>query len=72
MVLADYKESMNIVNEIDLTKAQQKAIETLRNQSFPDHQVERSYFKQLPHMRALQYEENQLIGYLGLDYRMIK
>lgn len=72
MVLADYKESMNIVNEIDLTKTQQKAIETLRNQSFPDHQVERSYFKQLPHMRALQYEENQLIGYLGLDYRVIK
>lgn len=63
---------MDIVYEIDVTPAQHKAIEVLRNRSFPHHQVKRSYFKQLPHMRALQYEQEQLIGYLGLDYRVIK
>jgi Acetyltransferase (GNAT) family. len=63
---------MKIVYEIDVTKEQHEAIESLRNQSFPDHQANRSYYKQLPHMRALQYENNILVGYLGLDYRAIK
>ncbi|EKZ9057849.1 GNAT family N-acetyltransferase, partial [Vibrio vulnificus] len=47
---------MDIVFEINVTEAQHKAIEALRNQSFPEHQANRSYYKQLPHMRALQYE----------------
>ncbi len=63
---------MKIVYEIDVTKEQHDAIESLRNQVFPDHQANRSYYKQLPHMRALQYENNILVGYLGLDYRAIK
>ncbi|EHZ2652376.1 GNAT family N-acetyltransferase [Vibrio vulnificus] len=63
---------MKIVYEIDVTKEQHDAIESLRNQVFPDHQANRSYYKQLPHMRALQYENNILVGYLGLDYRVIK
>ncbi len=56
---------MKIVYEIDVTKEQHDAIESLRNQVFPDHQANRSYYKQLPHMRALQYENNILVGYLG-------
>nr|WP_295893939.1 GNAT family N-acetyltransferase [uncultured Vibrio sp.] len=63
---------MNIVNEIDITEEQHLLIEVLRNQSFPDHKASRSYFKQLPHMRALHYDGDQLVGYLGLDYRVIK
>ncbi|TOI86897.1 hypothetical protein CGI50_23895 [Vibrio parahaemolyticus] len=45
---------MKIVYEIDVTKEQHEAIESLRNQAFPDHQANRSYYKQLPHMRAAQ------------------
>lgn len=63
---------MKIVYEINVTEKQHKEIMMLRNQSFPKHQVSRSYFKQLPHIRALQYEGDVLIGYLGLDYRVIK
>lgn len=63
---------MDIVYEIDLSDVQHRAIQALRNQSFIHHQVSRSYFKQLPHMRALQYEGNQLVGYFGLDYRVVK
>ncbi|HFK4370176.1 TPA: GNAT family N-acetyltransferase, partial [Vibrio parahaemolyticus] len=42
---------MEIVQEIDVSELHHKAIEALRNQAFPDSQVSRSYFKQLPHMR---------------------
>ncbi|MDD1827070.1 GNAT family N-acetyltransferase [Photobacterium sp. ZSDE20] len=62
---------MEIISEIEVSKEQHQAITALRNSAFPDHQVERSYYKQLPHMRALQYEQEKLVGYLGLDYRMI-
>ena len=62
---------LNILAEIDLDSCTHFVIQELRNSSFPDHQVERSYFKQLPHYRALQYENDKLIGYMGLDYRII-
>ncbi len=46
---------MDIYPEIELSKEQHNSIEVLRNKSFPEHQVTRSYYKQLPHMRALKY-----------------
>ncbi|CAM3033354.1 GNAT family N-acetyltransferase [Vibrio rarus] len=63
---------MDIVHEIDVTNQQHQAITKVRNQAFPEHQVPRSYYKQLPHMRALEYKNGELIGYLGLDYRVMK
>ncbi|UTV29405.1 GNAT family N-acetyltransferase [Photobacterium atrarenae] len=62
---------MKIIPEIEVTDREHDAITQLRNASFPDHQVERSYYKQLPHMRALQYCHGKLIGYMGLDYRVV-
>ncbi|EPT7323251.1 GNAT family N-acetyltransferase, partial [Vibrio parahaemolyticus] len=62
---------MEIVQEIDVSELHHQAIEALRNQAFPDNQVSRSYFKQLPHMRALHFQGEQLVGYLGLDYRVV-
>ncbi|HHF3111303.1 TPA: GNAT family N-acetyltransferase [Vibrio diabolicus] len=63
---------MDIYPEIELSKAQHNAIEALRNKSFPEHQVDRSYYKQLPHMRVLKYEGDHLVGYMGLDYRVVR
>ncbi|EJL6405652.1 GNAT family N-acetyltransferase [Vibrio parahaemolyticus] len=63
---------MEIVHEIDVSKSHHKAIEVLRNQAFPQNQVSRSYFKQLPHMRALHFQGEKLVGYLGLDYRVVR
>ncbi|HAS6726905.1 TPA: GNAT family N-acetyltransferase [Vibrio parahaemolyticus] len=62
---------MDIYPEIELSKEQHNSIEVLRNKSFPEHQVTRSYYKQLPHMRALKYRGDQLVGYMGLDYRVV-
>lgn len=63
--------NMEIYPEIEISKTQHDAIRDLRNKSFPDHQVSRSYYKQLPHMRALEYMDDLLVGYMGLDYRVI-
>lgn len=63
--------NMDIIPEINLSDLQHEAIQKLRNKSFPDHQVERSYFKQLPHMRAMEFKNEQLVGYMGLDYRVV-
>ncbi|PID29198.1 MAG: GNAT family N-acetyltransferase [Candidatus Cloacimonadota bacterium] len=63
---------MDIIHEIDVTETQHNSIKVLRNHSFPEHKVNRSYYKQMPHMRALQYKGEILVGYLGLDYRAIK
>lgn len=63
---------MNIIPEIDLSFEQQNEIQALRNQAFPDHQAPRTYYKQLPHLRALQFRGDALVGQLGLDYRAVK
>ncbi|HIF5636864.1 TPA: GNAT family N-acetyltransferase [Vibrio parahaemolyticus] len=62
---------MDIYPEIDLSREQHAAIESLRNKSFPEDQVARSYYKQLPHMRALKYLGDKIVGYMGLDYRVV-
>jgi predicted N-acetyltransferase YhbS len=63
---------LKILPEIELDECMHLTIQKLRNASFPDTQLKRSYFKQLPHYRALKYENNKLIGYAGLDYRAIR
>ena len=62
---------MKIKPELELTKEEHQAIMTLRNAAFPDHQSTHSYYKQLPHYRALKFQGNKLIGYMGLDYRVM-
>jgi len=61
---------LKIIPEIDLTQDEDDSIVALRNDSFPDFQVPRSYYKQLPHYRCLEYEGRKLVGYMGLDYRV--
>lgn len=62
---------MKIIPEIDLTAEEHDLISELRNDSFPEHQVPRSYYKQLPHYRCVEYEREVLVGYMGLDYRAV-
>lgn len=62
---------MNIIPEIDITREQHDLIRVLRNDSFPEYQAPRSYYKQLPHYRYLKYAGDVLVGYMGLDYRVI-
>ena len=47
-------------------------ITALRNENFPDYSVPRSYGKQLPNLRVLAFEEEKLVGYLGIDHRVMR
>ncbi|ASP40858.1 GNAT family N-acetyltransferase [Bacterioplanes sanyensis] len=62
---------MIIKPELDVDGDVHMQIQQLRNEAFPDHAVPRSYFKQLPHYRALRFHEQQLIATMGLDYRVM-
>ncbi|WP_062263771.1 GNAT family N-acetyltransferase [Endozoicomonas arenosclerae] len=62
---------MQFIHEIDVDKKTHHQIKELRNSSFPDHTSEHSFFKQLPHIRCLEYRDSILVGYMGLDYRVM-
>ena len=62
---------LQFINEIDVDEELHKLIKKLRNSSFPDHMSEVSYLKQLPHLRCLEHRNGELIGYMGLDYRVV-
>ncbi|KHA61503.1 acetyltransferase [Vibrio variabilis] len=62
---------MDFIHELDVTPEQHHLIRQLRNDSFVEHQATSSYLKQLPHVRVLEMKGGELIGYMGLDYRVI-
>ena len=66
------KKDSKIIPEINIDKATHILIQDLQNDSFPNDKVNRSYYKQLPHYRMLKFNNDQLIGYMGLDYRVIR
>ena len=57
--------------EFDIESKIHFQITNLRNSCFTDYRVDRSYYKQLPHFRYLVFEENLLIGHMGIDHRVI-
>lgn len=61
------------VFEYDISTELEASIQTLLIDSFPDiYPKDRIYFKQLPHFRFLAWnQENQLIGHVGLEYRVM-
>lgn len=59
------------IAEWELKPELDNQITALRNKCFPDHAVNRSYYKQRPHLRELIWDADTLVGHLGLDYRMI-
>lgn len=61
------------VFEYQMNEQLEADIQHLLNTSFPEmHPTNRIYFKQLPHFRFLAFNpENQLVGQVGLDYRVM-
>ncbi len=57
--------------EYDIDPQLHDEITRLRNDCFPEDSKERSYFKQLPHFRFLAFEDEILVGQMGIDHRMI-
>ena len=58
--------------EFDISQDVHRQITKLKNLSFPDTKRNRSYFKQLPHFRYLVFEQDLLIGHMGVDHRVIR
>lgn len=61
------------VPEYDINRELEAMIQDLLTNSFPKiYPTNRIYFKQLPHLRFLAFnQENQLVGHVGLDYRVM-
>ncbi|WP_214884691.1 MULTISPECIES: GNAT family N-acetyltransferase [unclassified Exiguobacterium] len=65
---------MNIqqMMEFEIGKALDKQLTELLMKSFDSLYHERSYFKQLPHLRLIAFDEQQhVIGQVGLDFRVM-
>ncbi|MCB9474157.1 MAG: GNAT family N-acetyltransferase [Candidatus Delongbacteria bacterium] len=63
--------SITEIRECEITARQHAQLADLRNASFPDHQKQRSYYKQLPHARLIAHDGDTLVGQLGIDHRVI-
>ena len=58
--------------EYEISPDTHRAIQALRNSCFVEHQVSRSYGKQLPHFRILASEGQELVGHVGVDHRVMR
>jgi predicted N-acetyltransferase YhbS len=61
------------ISEYDINVKLEAKIQALLTNSFREiYPSNRIYFKQLPHLRFLAFnQENQLVGHVGLDYRVM-
>ena len=62
----------SLIPEYALTREDRQQVADLVQRVFPDDEYRgRAYFKQHAHARILLKEEGQLIGHVGLDYRVM-
>lgn len=61
------------IYECDIEKGLKLRIQKLLIESFPnEYPTDRIYFKQLPHLRFLAFDENKdIVAQVGLDYRIM-
>jgi len=59
------------IEEFQISNDQHQAIQHLLAECFEGYPADRSYFKQLPSFRFLTYDNDQLIGHLAVEHRMI-
>jgi len=57
--------------EFSISPDDHKAIERLLALCFSDYPKDRSYYKQAPDFRFLVWEDQQLIGHMAVEHRMI-
>ena len=63
---------MRIIHDITLAEEDEVRITELLMEAFKEYKYpKRSYYKQRPHFRCLYEKNNYLIGYAGLDYRVM-
>jgi hypothetical protein len=60
------------INEYDIDIKLEKKISDLLVESFGEiYPKDRIYYKQLPHFRFLAFDKDNLVGQVGLDYRVM-
>ena len=64
--------NIELIPEIQIDRTTSIAISGLLAECFPGEGHDgRDYFKQLPHHRLLAYEQERLVGHLGVDLRVM-
>jgi N-acetylglutamate synthase-like GNAT family acetyltransferase len=63
---------IDIYQEYEIPTKWHEELTTLKNRCVPEHQKDRSYFKQLPHFRLICFADNKIIGQMGVDHRVIR
>ncbi len=63
--------TLTLVSEYAIDQTETSEISRLLDECFPDTFDGRSYFKQLPHFRYLAYQDEKIVGQLGIDHRVI-
>ena len=63
---------MNVVHEHQIRPEIGKAILALLGAGFPGFFTDRIYFKQVPHWRVLAWHDQELVGQVGVDHRVIR
>jgi len=59
-----------LVGEHEISQKTRADIQLLLTHSFDNYPL-RSYYKQLPHQRILAWSNQNLVGHVGMDYRMM-
>lgn len=63
---------LTFINAFEIDEKTNEQLKNLLQKSFPAAEFkQRTYFKQLPHYRILATENEQLVGQLGIDYRVM-
>ena len=57
--------------EMTVSESMDKELTELLQHAFPSIYPNRRYFKQLPHFRLIAYEDERIIGQVGLDFRVM-
>ncbi|WP_031422709.1 GNAT family N-acetyltransferase [Exiguobacterium sp. NG55] len=57
--------------EMTLSESMDKELTELLQHAFPSIYPNRRHFKQLPHLRLIAYEDERIIGQVGLDFRVM-
>ncbi len=62
---------IEVKSDIDISDSEHEKILSLLNTCFDNIFGERIFFKQAPHLRFLAKENDQIIGQVGIDYRVM-
>lgn len=57
--------------EMTVSESMDKELNELLQHAFSSIYPNRCYFKQLPHLRLIAYEDERIIGQVGLDFRVM-